>query len=594
MPLKFQREGIRYDDLSEDEKDQWDALEWNEEGEIPDRVGAEAVNKWLFNKDTVDKVLAHLMTRGAKVAGGDRLGKTIIFAKNHDHAEFIAERFNKNYPHFRGEFARVIDFKVEYAQSLIDNFSNPDKAPHIAISVDMLDTGIDIPEVVNLVFFKLVRSKTKFWQMLGRGTRLRPDLFGPGNPKKFFYLFDYCQNLEFFSQNPEMTEGALGESLGKKLFTARLELIGEIDRKLAAAGGNPTGTEETRPVYCDPETETQVREEVAALLYEQVANMNVQNFIVRPRRRMVEKYNSPTAWKTLGEENFHELADHIAGLPTELVDEDEEAKRFDLLLLKLQLAVLRKEPAFTRLRDQVRAIAGLLEEKAAIPMVQEQMRLILEIQTDEYWQDVTTPMLEIVRKRLRVLVKLIEKSGRKPIYTDFEDQMGDETTFELPGFGTGMDFERFLAKTRQFLRQNENHLTIHKVRWNEPLTAADLGELEKMLIDAGVGTSDELDRAKRESNGLGLFIRSLVGLDREAAKRAFGNFLSGKATTANQIEFINLIIDHLTEHGVMEPELLYESPFTDINPQGPESIFSSAETNDIIRLLEEIRKRAAA
>src|SRR5262245_47069510 len=237
VPLKFQREGIRYDQLSEEDKEQWDALEWSEDGEVPDRVEAEAVNKWLFNKDTVDKVLEHLMTRGQKVAGGDRLGKTIIFAKNQDHAEFIAERFNANYPHYKGEFARVIAFKTEYAQSLIDNFSQADKAPHIAISVDMLDTGIDVPEVVNLVFFKLVRSKTKFWQMIGRGTRLRPDLFGPGQPKEFFYIFDYCQNLEFFSQNPETTDGAVSASLGKQLFTSRLELISAIDRKL----GMPTG-----------------------------------------------------------------------------------------------------------------------------------------------------------------------------------------------------------------------------------------------------------------------------------------------------------------------------------------------------------------
>ena len=207
VPLKFQREGIKYDDLSEEEKEQWDALEWDEDGDVPDRVEAAAVNKWLFNKDTVDKVLEHLMTRGQKVAGGDRLGKTIIFAKNQDHAEFIAERFDANYPHYKGEFARVITFKIEYAQSLIDDFSSTDKAPHIAISVDMLDTGIDVPEVVNLVFFKLVRSKTKFWQMVGRGTRLCPDLFGPGKDKKFFYIFDYCQNLEFFSQNPETTDG---------------------------------------------------------------------------------------------------------------------------------------------------------------------------------------------------------------------------------------------------------------------------------------------------------------------------------------------------------------------------------------------------
>jgi len=211
VPLKFQREGIKYENLSEEEKEQWDAKEWSEDGSTPDYVEAEAVNKWLFNKDTVDKVLEHIMTRGQKVAGGDRLGKTIIFAKNQAHADFIQERFDINYPSLAGKFARTITFKTEYAQSLIDDFSQKNKAPHIAISVDMLDTGIDIPEVVNLVFFKLVRSKTKFWQMVGRGTRLCPDLFAPGKHKEFFYIFDYCQNLEFFSQNPEMTDGALHE-----------------------------------------------------------------------------------------------------------------------------------------------------------------------------------------------------------------------------------------------------------------------------------------------------------------------------------------------------------------------------------------------
>ena len=204
VPLKFQREGIKYDDLSEDEKEAWDALEWNEDGTTPDEINAEAVNKWLFNADTVDKVLETLMTKGQKVAGGDRLGKTIIFAKNNDHADFIAERFDANYPHLKGHFARVVTYKTEYAQSLIDDFSAKDKMPHIAISVDMLDTGIDVPEVVNLVFFKIVRSKTKFWQMLGRGTRLCKDLFGPGEDKRNFFIFDFCQNLEFFSQNPDM------------------------------------------------------------------------------------------------------------------------------------------------------------------------------------------------------------------------------------------------------------------------------------------------------------------------------------------------------------------------------------------------------
>ena len=293
-------------------------------------------------------------------------------------------------------------------------------------------------------------------------------------------------------------------------------------------------------------------------------------------------------------EAFAELAQEVAGLPSELEDEDEEAKRFDLLMLNLQLAILRSEPAFARLRDQVKAIAGLLEEKASIPMVQQQLPLIQDLQSDEWWQDVTTPMLENVRKRIRALVKLIEKLKRKPIYTDFEDEMGSETAVELPGFASPDSFERFRAKTRQFLREHRDDLAVHKLRANEPLTASDLQELERILTASGVARPDQLQKAKAESKGLGLFVRSLVGLDREAAKQALNSFTAGKTLSANQIEFINLIVDHLTEHGAMSPELLYESPFTDLNPQGPEGVFNSAQIDELVTLLDAVRRRAMA
>lgn len=593
VPLKFQREGINYNDLSEDEKDQWDELDWNED-DTPERVEPAAVNQWLFNTDTVDKVLAHLMTRGQKVAGGDRLGKTIVFAKNNDHAKFICERFNANYPHYRGKFARVITHKIEFAQSLIDNFSHPDKAPHIAISVDMLDTGIDVPEVVNLVFFKLVRSKTKFWQMVGRGTRLRPDLFGPDQPKEFFYLFDYCQNLEFFSQNPETTDGALGHSLSKQLFTARLELLGELDKRTQKAGvaSEQVGTHGEAAV--EPTTEAGVRQAIATRLQTEVAAMNLDNFIVRPQRQLVETYAQPNTWDTLEAEQSSELANRVAGLPNELPAEDEEAKRFDLLMLRLQLARLHAEPRFTQLSQQVRAIAVALEEKDSIPMVREQMELIQEIQADAWWEDVTVPMLERVRKRLRTLIRLIEKTQRQPIYTDFADELGTENLVEISGFGSANEFERYRSKARQFLLAHEKHLTIYKLRFNKPLTALDLSELERILLESGIGTPEQLEYAKQTSQGLGLFIRSLVGLDREAAKQAFGKFLSGSAASADQIEFINLIIDQLTRDGSMEPGLLYESPFTGINSQGPEGVFSSEQVNALVSVLSEIRAAAAA
>ncbi len=589
VPLKFQREGIKYADLSDEEKEQWDELEWNEEGGVPDRVEAEAVNKWLFNKDTVDKVLAHLTTHGLTVAGGDRLGKTILFAKNQAHADFIAERFDANYPHFKGEFARVITFKVEYAQSLIDNFSIKDKPPHLALSVDMLDTGIDVPEVVNLVFFKVVRSKTKFWQMLGRGTRLCPDLFGPGKHKEYFQIFDYCGNLEFFGQNPATVDGAAGESLGKRLFKRRLETIGELDKKLGA-----TALAEPAAVFGDPRNEAELRIAVAGMLHGEVAAMNLDNFVVRPKRRAVEKYAKPEAWMRLSGEALAELSREVAGLPSELEPEPEEAKRFDLLVLNLQLALLRSELGFERLRDQVKALAGLLEEKSAIPMVRAQMELIADVQTDEWWQDVTTPMLERLRRRLRDLVQFIDKQSRKPVYSDFVDQIGAASSVDLPGFTAGDGFEKFRAKARAFLRAHQDHVAIHKLRMNRALTAADVAELERMLGESEIGGPEDISRAKETSHGLGLFVRSLVGLDREAAKAALGGFLAGKSLGANQIEFVNLIVDHLTEHGVMEAGLLYESPFTDITPRGPEGLFSSAQLSQLMGVLDQVRTTAIA
>lgn len=592
VPLKFQREGIKYDDLSEDDKDQWDALEWDEEGAVPERVEAEAVNKWLFNEDTVDKVLAHLMTRGQKVAGGDRIGKTIIFAKNRLHAEFISGRFDANYPHFRGQFARVITFKTEYAQSLIDDFSNKEKAPHIAISVDMLDTGIDVPEVVNLVFFKIVRSKTKFWQMVGRGTRLCPDLFGPGQDKESFFVFDYCQNLEYFSQDIPTTEGSTFDSLGKCLFDARLDLIGELDQRDAHGERARAGDE--APPYDDPRTEREIRVATAEFLQREVAAMNLGNFIVRPHRKLVEKFARPEAWDDLSAQDLAELSHEVAGLPTDLDAESEEAKRFDLLVLRIELALLRSEPGFERMQRRVQEIASLLSDKVAIPMVRAQIALIEEVQADEWWQDVTLPMLERMRRRIRDLVQLIDKQSRKPVYADFEDSIGEEREVGLTGLTVGTDLEKLVAKARAFLRRHLDHVTVHKLRSNKPLTAADLSELERMLFESGVGEPEALKRAADDSDGLGLFVRSLVGMDRGAAKEALATFVSGRTLTANQIEFVNLIVDHLTEHGRVDAGRLYESPFTDLNPRGPDALFAPADLEDLIGTLDAVRANAAA
>jgi type I restriction enzyme R subunit len=263
-------------------------------------------------------------------------------------------------------------------------------------------------------------------------------------------------------------------------------------------------------------------------------------------------------------------------------------------MLRLQLSRLNAEPGFEKLRDRVKNIAEILEEKATIPMVREQLVLIQEIQADEYWQDITVPTIETARKRLRALVKLIEKAQRKPIYTDFEDELGTEAGVELPGFGSGTDFERFRAKARRFLREHEDHVAINKLRMNKPLTPSDLAELERMLIASGVGGPEDLAKAKQESLGLGVFVRSLVGLDRKAAVEAFGRFLTDKTLRANQIEFIDMVVEHLVEHGVMDADLLYESPYTDLNPLGVDGVFPPQQVDALIGILKDIRQRSVA
>lgn len=593
VPTKFQRQGIAYDELSDEEKDQWDSLDWDGTGAVPDKVQSEALNRWLFNKDTADQLLAHLMTNGIKVEGGDRLGKTIIFAANQDHADFIQERFDVNYPEHKGEFARVITFRTEYAQSLIDAFSLKDDEPHIAVSVDMLDTGIDVPEVVNLVFWKVVRSKTKFWQMVGRGTRLCDNLFGPGQDKEHFLIFDYCQNLEFFSQNPEVVDSPASESLGKKLFKARLELIEQLasrDTEIVPITV-PLAAED---IGGEISTEREVRILTARRLYQEVCEMSLENFVVRKSRRSVERFSKPEAWESLSAEDVEELAHQVAGLPSGLPAEDEFAKRFDLLILNLQLAVLRSEPSFERLRDQVMQIAGLLEEKTAIPMVKAQLPLIQDLQTEEWWQDVTVPMLEIVRRRIRDLVHLIDKERRQPVYTDFEDTVGTAEEVQLPGFAQANDFRKFRMKAESFLQTQKSHPAVHKLRTGVRLTAADVSALESLLVNNGLGANGEIEQAKTECQGLGAFIRSIVGFDRAAANEAFGEFLRSRNLNASQNDFINMIINQVVEQGALSPATLYESPFTDVAPHGPDGLFTAEQVERLVAILQDIQSSAMA
>lgn len=568
---KFLRQGIKYSDLAPDEKDQWDALDWGEDG-TPDEVGAQELNRFLFNEDTVDKVLATVMSEGHKVAGGDRLGKTIIFAKNQKHAEFIEKRFNIGWPEYSGDFARVITHEVSRAQDLIDDFSMRDKDPHIAISVDMLDTGIDVPEVVNLVFFKAVFSKSKFWQMIGRGTRLCPDLYGPGQDKEDFYVFDFCSNLEYFQQDLPTVEGSSQKSLSQRIFEQRVGLVTALDER---------------------GTDAKLRASAAWSLFEYVSGMSVDNVLVRPHRRAVERFADQGAWERLDSHAARE-AFSLAGLPSAAKDPDEQAKRFDLLILKRQLAQLDGDAATAeRIREAVQGIADALLGKLTIPSVAEQKELLEAVASEEWWVDVTLELLERVRLRVRGLVQFVERTGQHPVYTDFEDTLGERADVELFAVTPGTNFERFRAKASAYLRKHEDHVALQKLRRNKQLTAADLESLERMLVAAG-GEEPDIQRASDEPGGLGVFIRSLVGLDREAVAETFRQFLDGSRYSVDQMRFIQLMVDELTSNGVMAPSRLFESPYTDRAPHGPDMVFSDPDLTIIVDILHDVRNRAEA
>lgn len=567
VPLRFPQRGIRYDDLPDEEKAQWDELDWDEEDGAPDEVGADEVNRFLFNDDTIDKMLQTVMTYGYRVQGGDVLGKTIVFARNQRHAEFIVERFNKLYPEHGGEFARVIIHKPRGAEALIDQFRLKNSPLRMAVSVDMLDTGIDIPEVVNLVLAKAVRSKTKFWQMIGRGTRLCKDLFGPGQDKQQFLVFDLARNVEYFNADIKEAEGRTQKSLSERLFAQRAELLHVLD------DGQPV-----------TEGDTVVRNNVADRLRAEVAAMNRDNIEVRRHLREVDTFLDPESWKQITAEKRDELKEKLAALPSAYQDDDrgEEAKRFDLLALRLQLGLLAGDPGYDALRLQVQRIAEDLLDPTTLnnPVVARHAEFLTESTSEEWWQDVTLPMLETMRRTMRGLVRLIPVKHRAVVYSDFEDELGELTPTELKGLEVGTDRTKFERRARTYLRSHNDNLVVQKLLRGRQITSSDLAELKNVFLDLGFGTEADIDQAADEYHGFGLFLRSITGLSRETAVRIFEEFQQGRNLRPAEYSFVELIIDSLTKNGYLEVDDLYEQPFKRMGD--PDIVFHDSSDIDVI------------
>ncbi|MEO3678423.1 DEAD/DEAH box helicase family protein [Rheinheimera sp. FR7-31] len=575
IELGFIRKGIKYAELTAAEKEEWES---KEQLEGKEEVLPSEVNKFLFNKDTVDKALQVLMERGVMVAGGTRLGKTIIFAANNDHAEFIVERINANYPSYKGKFARVITYKEKYADTLIDEFkgekppADPNLPLSIAVSVDMLDTGIDVPEVVNLMFFKVIKSKVKFMQMLGRGTRLCEDLFGPADHKQFFKVFDCCKNFEYFEMNPEGAKDNLSKSLTQAIFESRLQLSQRLKDK--PEFGN----------FGIDYQQYNIR-----TLQHRVAGMKLDNFIVRAKRQLVEKYQQSAIWQHLTNEHLAELEKQIAILPSEatpLIPEEKEEElslRFDQLLLTMQLALVNKTGISDFYRDKLTQIAAKLESKASVPAVMAQLEWIQYVQSSNFWTDITLEDLEKTRLKLRLLMRFIEKESTGIVFTNFQDQLlevhENDGVYE---FSTDSSLVLYRKKVEAYIREHEDDLTIQRIKRNQAITKLDLQQLDYKLYEAsGIADLDQYNKTIHPDKSVGEFVRELVGLDRGAAKVAFADYLDSARFNPQQLQFVNTIIDYLTQNGVMSPAQLAKPPFSDIHFEGVFGLFDDNAVIDI-------------
>lgn len=578
VKTKFLEEGITYDDLSEEDKGRYED-DFAEDGYMPEYIPSAELNKFVFNETTVDMVIQDLMECGIKVEGGDLIGKSIIFAQNKKHAEFILDRFNKLYPQHKGKFAQRVICDDAYAQTTIDDFKQQDKEPRIAVSVDMMDTGIDVPECVNLVFFKKVRSKTKFWQMIGRGTRLAPNLNCVDSMndeytgKKYFMIFDYCGNFEYFRQNPNGFEGKDTKSLSENIFGKRIRLAVAL-QEIAFAED------------CYQEWRKQLVTECNG----QVKALNqgeVQRVSVKLKREYVEKYSKIDNFTYISEGAKGELITHIAPL-VYMDDKDEYAKRFDNFMYGLMIAHVEAMPAFKHAKNQLCNMAAALEKKISIPQIKAKLPLIKEIDSDAYWAANDILLFEKTRSELRDLMKfLVDGFEKKVIITKLADPILDVKKGEI--LDPAYDFEDYKKKVNRYVNEHGNSIVIHKLTHNIPMTAKDYAELERVLTEE-LGSKEDYKREYGDTP-FGLLIRKIAKLEHDAAMEAFSAFINDASLNQKQIAFVHKIINHIEQNGYMDDvKELMKPPFD--KPISFVKLFDVKTRTALVQKINEIKDNA--
>lgn len=539
----FMDRGIKYSELSDKEKEEYENTFTEFEEDMPEEIDAAAINTWLFNRDTIKKLLALLMDKGLKVKGGDELGKTIIFAKNHNHAQKIVDIFNEVYPEYKGEFAKLIDNQVKYCDSIIEDFSVKEKWPQIAVSVDMLDTGVDVPEIVNLVFFKPVKSKIKFWQMIGRGTRLCKDLFTIGADKKEFYIFDYCRNFEFFSENPKGIEASSSVTLSEKIYRYKLDLIVELQNIK----------------YQNDEKYRVYRDSLINEFVDEVNRLNYESFTVKNKKHYVEQYSKEENWSYISTIDSADIRDNLIPILIS-IDDDEEAKRFDNLVYQLQVKRIRQDKTL-KYENSIMESAAELEKLGTIPQVMNKKDLILKVAESDFIRTAEFFEIENIRLELRELMKFIEPYSRKTIETDFEDSVGDIDEEYTP-ISSGSNFSNYKKKLEKYLNGNLENIIIWKIRHNVRLTELDKENLEKIMFEE-LGNNKEYAEAYGDTNIIKA-VRNIVGLDKSVASDIFYKYINDNRLNMRQIQFVKLLVDYVIKNGTIDMQKLTEQPFTNV------------------------------
>ncbi len=564
-------DGIKYEDLDADERDAYED-EFCEDVGMPEHIPPERINKYIFNIDTVDMMISDLMKNGIKHKNGNHVGKTIIFAQNKRHAKFLVERFDNLYPQYKGAFCKLVICDEPYAEKNLEDFKKPDDFPFITVTVDMLETGVDVPEIINLVFAKKVYSRIKFNQMIGRGTRLCPNLFGE-NDKKEFYVFDYMRNFQFFDEHPKGKEAA--ETIAP--VTARFIRMVQIITLLQDA------------TYVDIEYQM-IRGDLVDHVVDDVKSMNVERIEVKLKSRYVEKYKDKTKYVCIDDVEKEEIIGHLANLVV-TNEKDEAAINFDVIMYGLMLSVMAGGKNFNKLRRHVISSASvLLSECATIPDVKAKIPELQKLTNDTYWKAQDILEFEKTREELRDIMKFVPPKKVKIHYTDFTDDVVFREEGHSIDIGSS-DFDDYRARVNEYIEAHKNQPTISKLLHNEPISAKDNKELERIFTEE-LGTAEDY-QTNYQDTPFGLLIRKIAKMDRDSAYAAFSSFIAEERPNAKQIHFIEQVVDYVVENGYINNVMdLMKAPFD--RPYKFSIIFTRDEQVKFVQVINSIKSNALA